>query len=189
MHRIVAGGDVALVENVVAALEIGHKAAGLAHEKDARGHVPGRQIALPIGVEPTGGDISEIEGGGAEPAQPGVILLRGKDFVAGEREVAAAVMRQPAGDDGVGEPLAGGDAQALVVEEGALAALGDEEFVVRRIVGQRRDDGAVALSSAIDTAKCGMPCRKLVVPSSGSTIQRWLLSAPSRAPPSSPRKP
>ena len=44
-------------------------------------------------------------------------------------------------------------------------------------------------SRPIEMAKCGIPCRKLVVPSSGSTTQRWLLSAPSRTPPSSPRKP
>jgi len=30
-------------------------------------------------------------------------------------------------------------------------------------------------SSAIDTAKCGMPCRKFSVPSSGSTMKRWRL--------------
>ena len=34
--------------------------------------------------------------------------------------------------------------------------------------------------SPIEIANCGMPCRKLVVPSSGSTIQVWVLSAPSR---------
>ena len=37
-------------------------------------------------------------------------------------------------------------------------------------------------------AKCGTPCRKLVVPSSGSTIQR-LRPSPLVSPPSSPRKP
>src|SRR5262249_48498077 len=37
-------------------------------------------------------------------------------------------------------------------------------------------------------AKCGTPCRKLVVPSSGSTIQR-LRPSPRLPPPSSPRKP
>ena len=39
---------------------------------------------------------------------------------------------------------------------------------------------APSRSSAIETAKCGMPWRKLVVPSSGSTIHRWLLSVPAR---------
>ena len=37
------------------------------------------------------------------------------------------------------------DAHALVVEEGALAALGDEHLVGDRIVDQAGDDGAVAL--------------------------------------------
>src|SRR5436190_11119816 len=43
-------------------------------------------------------------------------------------------------------------------------------------------------SSASEIAKCGTPCRKLVVPSSGSTIQR-LRPSPLISPPSSPRKP
>jgi hypothetical protein len=73
------------------------------------------------------------------------VLLRGGDFLRAEREVAAAVMRQPAGDDRLGEPLPGGDADAPVVEESALAAFGDEHVVVRRVVGQRGDDRAFAL--------------------------------------------
>ena len=36
-------------------------------------------------------------------AQAGEMLLRGGDLVARQREIAAAVMRQAAGDDGVGE--------------------------------------------------------------------------------------
>ena len=54
-------------------------------------------------------------------------------------------MRQPAGHHRLVEPLAGGDAHAPVVEEGAFAALGDEQLVVGRIVGQPGDDRAVAL--------------------------------------------
>ena len=38
-----------------------------------------------------------------------------------------------------------GDAQPLVVEEGALAALGDEQLVGDRIVDQAGDDRALAL--------------------------------------------
>ena len=54
-------------------------------------------------------------------------------------------MRQAAGDHRVGEPLAGGDADAPVVEKGALAALGDEHLVGGRIVDQAGDDRALAL--------------------------------------------
>ena len=52
-------------------------------------------------------------------------------------------MRQPAGDDRLGEPLPRGDADAPVVEEGALAALGDEQLVVCRVIGEAGDDRAV----------------------------------------------
>ena len=43
-------------------------------------------------------------------------------------------------------------------------------------------------SSAIEIAKCGIPCRKFIVPSIGSTIQRCVPSLPCRTPPSSPTK-
>jgi hypothetical protein len=39
-------------------------------------------------------------------------------------------VRKRAGDDSVGEPLAARHSQPLVVEEGALAALGGEELVI-----------------------------------------------------------
>ena len=121
------------------------EAAGFAHQEHAGGEVPRRKVALPIGVEAAGGDPGEIERRRAEAAQPGEVLLRGGDLPAGEGEIAAPVMRQPAGDDRIGEPLPRGDADAPVVEEGALAVLGHEQLVVRRIVGEGGDDRAVPL--------------------------------------------
>ena len=73
------------------------------------------------------------------------MLLGGVDFVPPEREIAAPVMRQPAGDDGFGQPLPSGDADALIVEEGALAAFGDEQIVIGGIIDQAGDDRAAAL--------------------------------------------
>ena len=114
--------------------------------------------------------------------------MRGSDFVPPEHEIAAAVVRQPAGDDGVGEPLARGDADAPVVEEGAFAAFGNEHVVVRRIVGQRRDNGAVALERDRDGEM------RNAVQEIGGAVERiddppMTLSVPARGPPSSPRKP
>ena len=54
-------------------------------------------------------------------------------------------MRQAAADHAVVELAAAGDAQPLVVEEGALAALGDVELVIGGIVDHAGDDGALAL--------------------------------------------
>ena len=56
-------------------------------------------------------------------------------------------MRQAAGDHAVAELAPAGDAQPLIVEEGALAALGDIEVVIGRIVDQAGDHGALALQA------------------------------------------
>ncbi len=61
--------------------------------------------------------------------------------------VAAADMRQPAGDHAVAEIAPAGDAQALVVEEGALAAFGDVELIIGRIIDQAGDHRALALQA------------------------------------------
>ncbi len=53
-------------------------------------------------------------------------------------------MGQPTGDHRVGQPLAPRDAQALVVEESAFAALGGKQLVVDRIVDQAGDDRVFA---------------------------------------------
>src|SRR5437762_5984043 len=57
---------------------------------------------------------------------------------------AAADMRQAAGDHAFVEPAAAGDAQPLVVEERALAALGDVQFVIGGIVDHAGNDGVFA---------------------------------------------
>src|SRR5581483_10264610 len=99
------GGDVALGEHDVMAIEIGDEAAGLAHQNYACRHIPRREVPLPISIEASRRDPGEIERRGAETAQPGEVLLRGGDFAPGEGEVAAAVMRQSTGDDGIRKPL------------------------------------------------------------------------------------
>ena len=120
VHGLVAGDDVAGQERGLAALEVGDEAAGLAHQDQARRHVPGREVALPVAVEAPGRQPGEIERGGSEPAQAGDLLLHGGNLLAPEREIAAAEMRKPAGDDRVREPLARRHPQPLIVEEGAL---------------------------------------------------------------------
>src|SRR6202166_3265791 len=56
-------------------------------------------------------------------------------------------MRQPAGDHAVAELAPAGNAQPLIGEGGALAAFGDVEVVIGRIVDQAGDDGALALQA------------------------------------------
>ena len=86
-------------EHGVVAFAIGDEAAGLAHQQDAGRHVPRRQVALPVDVEPSGGDPGEVERRGAEAAQAGDLLLDQRELAEELREVAAAEMRQAAGDN------------------------------------------------------------------------------------------
>src|SRR5579862_7528661 len=151
MHAVISGGDLALGEDGVATAAIADEAAGFADQDDARGKIPRRQVALPVGVEPAGCDPGEVEGRRAVAAQSGKVLLRGGNFAARQHEVAAPVMRQAAGDNGFGKIAARGDAKALIVEERALAVLGDEELLVGRIVNEAGNDGAVALERDRDS--------------------------------------
>src|SRR5262245_1211039 len=145
LDRLVAGEDAAGREHGIAAVEIGDEAAGLAHQGDAGRHVPGREAALPIGIETAGRDPGEVERCGAEPAQTGDPLLHRVVLVAVEHDIAAARMRQGTGDHCVGEPLASRHPQPLVVEERALAALGGKKLVADRIVDDAGNDRALAL--------------------------------------------
>src|ERR1700759_5421832 len=131
---VIAADDMAGLQGIIIALNAGDDAAGFADHELPGGDVPRLQIALPVAVEPAGGDEGHVERRGAEPAQARDAFLKlghlGPELVV----IAAADMRQAAGDHALVQPAAAGDAQPLVVEEGALAALGDIELVIGRIV-------------------------------------------------------
>src|SRR5499426_4543947 len=145
VNVLVAREDASGLDHVLASVEIGDEAAGLTHQRDSRRHVPRREAALPIGIEAAGRHPGKIKRGGPEPPQSGDLLLHRDVLAAREFHVAAAGMRERAGDDRVGEPLARRHPQPLIVEEGALAALGGEQLVIDGIVDDAGDDGAFAL--------------------------------------------
>ena len=64
----VGGDDLAAVQAIGAAGEIADDAARLAHQHDARRHVPEIDVALPIAVEAAGRRPGEVQRGGAEAA-------------------------------------------------------------------------------------------------------------------------
>src|SRR5437899_767928 len=88
MHGLVAGDDVAALHSALVVVEVGHEAAGLAHHQHARGEIPGRQVAFPIRIEPSGRDVGEVERGGAEAPQASDLFLHGGDLAAELREFA-----------------------------------------------------------------------------------------------------
>src|SRR6202165_1482917 len=121
MHALVSGNDMALLEHGLAAVEIGDETAGLAHQQQPRSHIPRGKIAFPIAVEPPRGHPGKIERGRSESPQSGDLALYRRDLVAELRKIAAPVMRQPAGYDGLAEPPARCPPQAPIVHESALA--------------------------------------------------------------------
>ena len=68
VHGLVAGENMAFGQHVVAAVEVADEAAGFAHHEEAGGDVPGREVALPMGIETAGRDPGEIERRRAEAA-------------------------------------------------------------------------------------------------------------------------
>ncbi len=102
--------------------------------------------------------------------------------------IAAADMRQSTGDYAFIQLFAPGNAQARVIQEGALAALGNVELVVGRVIDHACDDHALALQGNRDR-ELRNAVQKVRGAVQGSTIHVLDLSVPSRVPPSSPRKP
>src|SRR3954463_15275982 len=120
MHVLIAGDDVAGDVRCLATFEIGAIATSLAYQDETSSNVPWLEVALPKYVEAPGRDPGEIERGGSETSQADHHLLHGSKLAARQREIAAAAMRQAAGDNRVGEALARRNAQPLIVEESAL---------------------------------------------------------------------
>jgi ABC-type amino acid transport substrate-binding protein len=146
-------------------------------QQHAGGHVPRRQAHLPEAVETAGGHVGQVERGGARAADAGGLLGE----LLEHRQVGVDVVELAEGEAGADQRLveagAARHADAAVVEEGAAAARGGEQ-----LVGVGIETTACSstpfLVCAIETAYCGKPWMKLVVPSSGSMIQVNSLSWP-----------
>src|SRR6266481_6107967 len=147
MHVFIAADHAAGLERVVVARDAAEDAAGLANDDLPCSQVPRLQVAFPIAVEAAGGDESHVERGRAEPAQARYSRLNFAQLGARQFEVAASDMRQAARDHAFAKVAPAGDPQPLIVEEGALATLGDIEVVIGRIVDQAGDHGALALQA------------------------------------------
>ena len=67
----VAGDDVTLLEEFVAAGEVAHQAAGFLYQQGACRHVPFGQAEFPEGIVASGGDVGQVQAGGAGAADAG----------------------------------------------------------------------------------------------------------------------
>ena len=176
------------VEHPRAAVQIGDHAAGLAHQKNAGRDVPGRQAALPEAVEAPGRDIGEIERSPRRSgARPRVVAI-----------TAASSSRNVSCPPCPGRECRWREALSFRFLRAATrsrlsfrnAPWPFSATYISSVTGLKTtaETSWPSRSSAIEIAKCGMPCRKFVVPSIGSMMKRCVLSGPSTTPPSSSRK-
>src|SRR5690606_15519643 len=103
------------------------------------------EAVFPEAVEPPGSHIGEVERCGAEAADAGDFAHHVAQVEKRLAVVAVSQEWQARGDDAVAQVTPGGNAHAMLVAEGAAAALGREKLVHGGIVDDARDDLALAL--------------------------------------------
>ena len=117
-------------------------AAGGFDKEVAGGDVPEADLLLDVGVEPAGGDVGHGEGGAAHEA--GFADFVGDFAVAFESLVEGCfAFRKSDGDDGIGEGIAGTDADGAAVEGWDAAAEDGPGFVEHGVVDHSEDGFAV----------------------------------------------
>ena len=99
----VAGHHFALVEVVGLAGEVADQAAGLGDHQRAGGDVPGAEPGLEEAVVVAGGDVAQVERGGARAAQAGAALHHVLEHLQVALEVVALAERKAGADQRVGQ--------------------------------------------------------------------------------------
>ena len=110
-----------------AALQIAHHAAGLAHQHDARRHVPGLEAPFPEAVKAAGRDIGHVQRGGAHAADAGETFITAVSFGQGACMASRPRKGRPMAKSDGASSFRAGHAQPLVVEIGAMAFLGHKK--------------------------------------------------------------
>ena len=80
---------------------------------------------------------------------------------------------KPGGDQRIVQARCASTPECARRSGSAAAALGREQFVARRVENHPRDQLARCAPAPASRCNTGKPCAKLVVPSSGSTYQRY----------------
>ena len=144
-HFGVARAQVAALEVAVVALHIADQAARFGDQQASGGDVPGLEGGFKEAVVAPGSGVGQVQCGGAGAAQAGGLL----HHVAHDGHVGIEVFETGVGEAGadqaIGQFSTFAHAQATVVEVGAAAAGGGEQFVLRRVVYHRLGQYALVL--------------------------------------------
>ena len=189
MHRLVPRNDRAALIMAFSTIEIADKPAGLTYQQQTSRHVPGRgcvpnsrQRGRP---RPRRDRAPPSRTGAARQPCPARPQIPCGTSARSPRPRCGSPQANTASD----EVAASRDAQPLVIEERALAALGGEQFVGDRIVDHPGDHRALALEPDRNAEL------RNAVQEIGRTVERiddpgvGLVGSLATRPPSSPRNP
>src|SRR3989304_5137789 len=112
--------------------------------------IPRRQAQLPIGIEPAGGNISQVERRRAESAHRQRTLRQVGQQGEGVVRVLPQVVREPGDQQALLERRGRRDVDGLAVEGGPPTSDGAEHLVTHRIIDDAELEYAVSLATDRD---------------------------------------
>ena len=170
VNRRIAGDNAGMLDPIRRSLEVGHEPPGLAHRAASPPRCPRPRAAAPR-IHRTGrrprppGRAPRRPAAGCrssrrDPGELALVLARGARVLEGK----------PGADQRELRDLDRRDRQPPVAQPSAAAARRRVELVWPARGSTTPASSTPSTAAAMDTAYAGNPCRKLVVPSSGSTI-------------------
>ncbi|MNO64475.1 hypothetical protein D3C76_552030 [compost metagenome] len=127
----VARNDVAFFEEIVSTVKVADQTACFLDQQGAGSHVPFRQAGFPERIETAGGDIGQVQAGGASAADAGSLADQAAEHAQVVVQVVHLVVAEweASAQQCAFQALAWADAQAAAVQLGAATTGGGEFFL------------------------------------------------------------
>jgi len=182
MHQGVIGEQVFAAEIERRTMHVRDGAAGLAYQQHPAAMSHGFRLNSQKQVQAPACDVSQVDRGRSRAPHP--VRKHRELIVEMHVHVLMPFARGKAGGrERILDPRRARNANAPVVQKCARAGLRAEHLIAGGIDNDAAEQFARTLQASV-TLNTGNPCAKLVVPSSGSTYQRYS-DDPARPPPSS----
>src|SRR5690554_4972341 len=135
----IAGHDLAFFQELVATGEVADQAARFLNEQASGGHVPFGGSELREGVIAAGGDVGQIQAGGAAAADAGSLADQAAEHAKIVVQVGDLILleRETGTQQSAVQALAVTYPQTLAVERGTTATAGGEFFLADRVENDR----------------------------------------------------
>src|ERR1700722_16364503 len=141
MHDLVAATDRAGLKKIGLPVGAGDESPGFANEKCARRNIPGIKTTLPEGVEPAGGDVSQIERGATHPTHINDAGHHSRELCSEPRMLRRlAEMGNAATEDRLRHVAAPRHTQPAIAAKRSLTLLRHVHVIVCWIVDDASDD-------------------------------------------------